>query len=69
MVVVMLVVINSVIGGFSWVLLMWLADVIVRLQPYTMIGENKAVNTPIKFEEIVIVMIKTVIYLMNCKLV
>ena len=35
-----------------------LSDFIVRLQPYTILSENKAVNTPIKFEKIVMVMIK-----------
>ena len=63
----MVIVINSVIGGFNWVHL-WLADVTVqlqvsdcshlsdytvRLQPYTAIVKNEA----IKFQEIVMAMI------------
>ena len=45
-VVAMVTVINSVIGGFSWVHLIWLANVAgrlqptVRLQPFTISGEK-----------------------------
>ena len=54
MVVALDMVINSVIGGFSWVHLIWLANITVwleptvQLNPYTIINENKAVNTQIK---------------------
>ena len=69
----MVIVITCVIGGFSWVHLIWLANVTVRLlvsdysqlsdytvqlQPTTQwLIKYKAVNAPIKFEEIVKVMI------------
>ena len=69
----MVIVINSVIGGFSWPDLVWLAastvrlqvsdysqlsDYTVRLQLYIMTSQNEAANAPITFEEIVVVMIK-----------
>ena len=47
----MVIVINSVIGGFSWVDLVWLAASTVQLQ------KNRAANAPITFKEIVTVMI------------
>ena len=55
------------IGGFSWVHLIWLADVTVRLQVSNynstqLLVNNKVVNAPIKFEEILIVMTKNVIF-------
>ena len=64
----MVIVINSVIGGSSWVHLIWLADVTVLLQvsdysqlsdynPTQYLKKNKAVNAQIKFEKIVMVMI------------
>ena len=53
--------INSVIGGFSWVDLVWLAASTVRLQLYRMISENEAADEPIIFEEIIMVMISRVI--------
>ena len=37
------------------------AEAAVRFQPYKIISENKVVNAPIKFEKIVMVMIKGVI--------
>ena len=40
------------IGGFSWLHLIWLANVTVQLQPFTKISE--------KFEKIVTVMINNV---------
>ena len=57
----MVIVINNAISGLSWVHLIWLDDVTVRFQPYTIIGENydKAVDAPIKFEKIVVVAIDT----------
>ena len=58
----MVIVINSVIGGLSWVDLLWLAastDYTVRLQLYRMIVENEAADVLIAFEEIVMVMINT----------
>ena len=58
----MVIVINSVIGGLSWVDLLWLAastDYTVRLQLYRMIVENEAADALIAFEEIVMVMINT----------
>ena len=73
----MVIVITCVIGGFSWVHLIWLANVTVRLlvcdysqlsdytvqlQPTTQwLIKYKAVNAPIKFEEIVKVMINRLI--------
>ena len=73
----MVIVITCVIGGFSWVHLIWLANVTVRLQvsdysqlsDYTVqlqpttqwLMKNKAVNAPIKFEEIAKVMINRLI--------
>ena len=67
-VVAMVIVINYVIGGFSWVHLIWLADVHVTFQFHRPIStphnnnyilvKNKAVNAPIKFEKIVMVMTK-----------
>ena len=73
----MVIVITCVIGGFSWVHLIWLANVTVRLlvsdysqlsdytvqlQPTTQwLMKNKAVNAPIKFEEIAKVMINRLI--------
>ena len=54
----MVMVITSVIGVFGWVHLIWLANVTVHLQvsdynPTKWLVKNKAVNTPIKIEEIV----------------
>ena len=58
----MVIKINSVIGRLSWVHLKWVADTTVWLQvsDYGQMSDynptqvkNKAVNTPIKFEEIV----------------
>ena len=73
----MVIVITCVIGGFSWVHLIWLANVTVRLQvsdysqlsDYTVqsqpttqwLMKYKAVNAPIKFEEIVKIMINRLI--------
>ena len=69
----MVIVINYVIGELSWGHSIWLADVTVRFQvsnysqlfvltvpfqPYTILSEIKAVNAPIKFEKIVMVLIK-----------
>ena len=69
----MVIVINSVIGGFSWVDLAWLAASNVRLQ----VSDNsqlsdhnctewlvryKAADAPITFEQIVMVMIKAEIH-------
>ena len=69
MIVTILIVINSVIGGFSWVDLAWLAASNVRLQ----VSDNsqlsdyncaewlvkfKTADAPITFEQIVMVMIK-----------
>ena len=48
----MVIVMTCVIGGFSWVHLIWLADVTLRLQPFTTIIET--------FEEIAMVMINNV---------
>ena len=64
----MVVVFNSVIGGFSWVDLVWLATSIVPLQvsDYSQLSDysstewlvkNNAANAPITFEEILMVMI------------
>ena len=58
----MVIVMNSMIGGLSWLHLKWVADLTVWLQvshcsqlsDYNPTHvKNKAVNTPIKFEEIV----------------
>ena len=58
----MVIKINSVIGRLTWVHLKWVADTTVWLQvsDYGQMSDynptqvkNKAVNTPIKFEEIV----------------
>ena len=68
----MVIVINSVIGGFSWVDLVWLAASTVRLQVsnYSQLCDynctewlvkNGAADAPITFEEIVMVMITDVI--------
>ena len=61
----MVIVINSVIGGFSWVDLVWLAASTVWLQvsDYSQLSnynctENEAADAPITFEEIVMAMIK-----------
>ena len=67
MVVVMVIVINSVIGGFSWVDLVWLAASTVQLHvsDYSQLSDynckewsmkNEAADAPITFEEIVMVM-------------
>ena len=64
----MVIVINSVIGGFSRVDLVWLAASTFRLQvsDYSQLSDynctewfvkNEAADAPITFEEIVIVMI------------
>ena len=64
----MVVVFNSVIGGFSWVDLVWLATSTVPLQvsDYSQLSDysstewlmkNNAANAPITFEEILMVMI------------
>ena len=62
MVYAFVIVINSVIGGFSWVDLVWLATSTVKLQvsDYNCIEwlvKNKAANAPIRIEEFVMVMI------------
>ena len=68
-VVAVVVVISSVIGGFSWVDLVWLATSTVQLEvsDYSQLSnynctewlvKNEAADTPITFEEIVVVMIK-----------
>ena len=68
MVVAMVIVINSAIGGFSWVDVEWLATSTVRLQvsDYSKLSDynykewlvkNEAADAPITFEEIVMVMI------------
>ena len=66
----MVIAINSVIGGLSWVHLIWLADVTVRFQvsdysqlsdftvrfqPYIIISEKERINAPIKFGKVVMV--------------
>ena len=51
----MVIVINSVIGGFSWVDLVWLAASTVQLQ-VSNYRKNRAANAPITFKEIVTVM-------------
>ena len=67
-VVAMVIVINSVIGRFSWVDLVWLATSTVREQvsDYSLLPENncsewfvnnEAADAPITFEEIVMVKI------------
>ena len=65
----MVIVINSAIGEFSWVHLIWLTDVTSdysQLSDYNptqwLVNKNVVNNAPIKFEEIVIVMIKNVIF-------
>ena len=65
----MVLVVNSVIGGFSWVDLVWLAVLTARLQVFDYnnwlitlsdynctewLVKNKAANVPITFEETVI---------------
>ena len=62
MVFAFVIVINSVIGGFSWVDLVWLATSTVKLQvsDYNCtewLVKNKAANAPIRIEEFVMVMI------------
>ena len=69
----MVIVINSVIGGFGWADLVWLATSTVRLRvsdysklsDYTVwsystewLVKNNAANAPITFEEIVMIMIR-----------
>ena len=60
----MVIVFNSVIGGFGWMDLVWLTTSTVRLQvsDYSQLSDysstewlakNKAVNAPIIFEEII----------------
>ena len=56
-------------GEFSWVHLIWLTDVTSdysQLSDYNptqwLVNKNVVNNPPIKFEEIVIVMIKNVIF-------
>ena len=65
----MVIMINSVISGFRWVDLPWLAASAVRLHcPITLSGYNctewllkyKAADAPMTFEEIVMVMIKRI---------
>ena len=77
-VVAMVILTTSVIGGFSWVHLIWLANVTVRLQvlitlsyynPTQWLVKSKAANAPIKFEEIVMVMIIIIITIMILKLI
>ena len=67
MVVAIVIVINSVIGGYSLVDLVWLATSTVWLQDYSQLSDysstewlvkNEAANTPIMFEEILMAMIK-----------
>ena len=67
MVVAIVIVINSVIGGYSLVDLVWLATSTVWLQDYSQLSDysstewlvkNEAANTPIMFAEILMAMIK-----------
>ena len=76
----MVIVITPVIGGFSWVHLIWLAnlsvcmqvsnysqlsDYTVQINPTQWLVKNKAVKyVPIKFVEIVMVMIKSEILIL-----
>ena len=76
----MVIVITPVIGGFSWVHLIWLAnlsvcmqvsnysplsDYTVQINPTQWLVKNKAVKyAPIKFVEIVMVMIKSEILIL-----
>ena len=61
----MVFVITSLIGGFGTVHVIWLANVTVRLQPIvrlhcpitTLLVKDEAINAPIKFEEIALVVI------------
>ena len=70
-VVAIVIVINSVIGEFSWVHLIWLTDVtpdysqLSDYNPIQWLVNNNVVNAPIKFEEIVRVMIKNVIFFLS----
>ena len=52
----MAILINSVIGGLSWVDFVWMTTPTVRLQEWLV--KSKEANAPITFEEIVMVMIK-----------
>ena len=72
----MVIVINSVIGGFRWMDLVWLAASTVRWQvsDYSQLSDynwterlvkNEAADAPITFEEIVMVMIKRGIALVH----
>ena len=57
----MVVVFNSVIGGFGWVAFVWLTTtVLLQVSDYSStewLVKNNAANAPITFEEIVMVMI------------
>ena len=62
----MVIVINSVIGGFSLMDLVWLAASIVPLQVFEYnctewLVKNEAANAQITFEKIVIIMINLAI--------
>ena len=72
----MVIVINSVIGGLSWMDLVWLAASTVRWQvsDYSQLSDynwterlvkNEAADAPITFDEIVMVMIKRGIALVH----
>ena len=55
----MVIVINSVIGGFSWMEIVWLAASTVQNYNCTeWLVKNEAADVPIIFKEIVMVMIK-----------
>ena len=64
----MVVVFNSVIGGFGWVAFVWLttSTVLLQVSDYSQLSDysstewlvkNNAANAPITFEEILMVMI------------
>ena len=63
----MVVVFNSVIGGFGWVAFVWLTTtVLLQVSDYSQLSDysstewlvkNNAANAPITFEEILMVMI------------
>ena len=59
------------IGEFNWVHLIWLTDVtsdysqLSDYNPTQSLVNNNVVNAPIKFEEIVIVMIKNLIFFLS----
>ena len=63
----MVVVFNSVIGGFGWVAFVWLTTtVLLQVSDYSQLSDysstewlvkNNAANAPITFEEMLMVMI------------